>query len=168
MCSSFHQMDKASLLGDAIAHINHLQEKLHTAELHIKDLQSTNKRDEGSELLARKDAAFQMTKPERNGSSPIFGVYSGGKKCNIAVDILGEEAMIRVTCMRDTFSIVNMMLTLQDLVWRFNIPILPLQVTMSCTSSLPRYFASPSCGCFSSRILKNMTAEYYRFMITLL
>lgn len=109
------KMDKASLLGDAIAHINHLQEKLHTAELHIKDLQSANKRDEGPELLARKDAAFQMTKPERNGSSPIFGVYSGGKKCNIAVDILGEEAMIRVTCMRDTYSIVNMMLTLQDL-----------------------------------------------------
>jgi len=112
-------MDKASLLGDAIAHINHLQEKLHNAEMLIKDLQSLEsaKREEAPELLsfgARKDAPFQM-KPERNGTSPVFGIYSGGKKCDIAVDILGEEAMIRVTCLRNAYSVVNMMLTLQDL-----------------------------------------------------
>jgi transcription factor MYC2 len=114
-------MDKASLLGDAIAHINHLQEKLHNAEMHIKELQSQSlesaKRDKTPELrsiVARKDAPFQM-KPERTVNSPIFGIYSAGKKCNIAVDILGEEAMIRVTCLRNAYSVVNMMLTLQEL-----------------------------------------------------
>lgn len=112
-------MDKASLLGDAIAHINHLQEKLHNAEMLIKDLQNLEsaKREEVPELFsigARKEVPFQM-KSSRNGTSPVFGIYSGGKKCNIAVDIVGEEAMIRVTCLRDAYSIVNMMLTLQEL-----------------------------------------------------
>lgn len=111
-------MDKASLLGDAIAHINHLQEKLHAAEMHIKELQSLEsaKREEVPELLsagARKDA-FQLN-PERSSTRPVFDLLSGSKKCNIAVDILGDEAMIRVTSPREAYSVVNMMLTLQEL-----------------------------------------------------
>jgi transcription factor MYC2 len=96
-------MDKASLLGDAIAHINHLQERLQDAEMHIKELQKLGsaKREEGPEFLAigaPKDA-LQM-KPERNGSSPVFGIFSGDKRCNVVVDI---------------YSVVNMMMTLQEL-----------------------------------------------------
>ena len=111
-------MDKASLLGDAIAHISHLQEKLTEAETQIKELQSlgVSKREEGPEFLASGSpkVAFQ-TKPERNGSSPVFDVYSGAKRCKIVVDVLGEEAMIRVNCLRETYSVVNMMMALQDL-----------------------------------------------------
>ena len=118
MLASFIQMDKASLLGDAIAHINHLQEKLHDAEMHIKELQKFGgaKREEGPEFLAigaPKDVL--QIKPERNGTSPVFGIFSGDKRCNVVVDILGEEAMIRVNCLREAYSVVNMMMTLQEL-----------------------------------------------------
>ena len=108
-------MDKASLLGDAIAHINHLQEKLQEADMHIKDLQKhrSAKREEFLAIGSPKDA-FQ-SKPEWNGTSPVFDIFSGDKKRNIAVDILGEEAMIRVNCLRETYSVVNMMMTLQEL-----------------------------------------------------
>lgn len=110
-------MDKASLLGDAIAHINHLQEKLHDAEMHIKELQKlgSGKRQEGPEFLdigAPKDA-LQM-KPEKNGT-PLFGIFSGDKGCKVVVDILGEEAMIQVNCLREAYSVVNMMMALQEL-----------------------------------------------------
>ncbi|KAG0589782.1 hypothetical protein M758_1G045200 [Ceratodon purpureus] len=109
------KMDKASLLGDAIAHINHLQEKLQEADMHIKDLQKhrSAKREEFLAIGSPKDA-FQ-SKPEWNGTSPVFDIFSGDKKRNIAVDILGEEAMIRVNCLRETYSVVNMMMTLQEL-----------------------------------------------------
>ncbi|XP_024370450.1 transcription factor MYC4 [Physcomitrium patens] len=112
------KMDKASLLGDAIAHINHLQEKLQDAEMRIKDLQrvASSKHEQDQEVLAigtLKDAI--QLKPEGNGTSPVFGTFSGGKRFSIAVDIVGEEAMIRISCLREAYSVVNMMMTLQEL-----------------------------------------------------
>ncbi|XP_024393060.1 transcription factor MYC2 [Physcomitrium patens] len=112
------KMDKASLLGDAIAHINYLQEKLHDAEMRIKDLQRvcSAKRERGQEALvigAPKDDT--QLKPERNGTRPVFGIFPGGKRFSIAVNVFGEEAMIRVNCVRDAYSVVNMMMALQEL-----------------------------------------------------
>lgn len=111
-------MDKASLLGDAIAYINELQSKLHDAELHIKDLQNratTNgdKLQESPTSGSTKDGL--QLKAERNGNSPVLGKSFGDKKFSTAVNILGEEAMIRVDCVRDTHSIVNLMMALQEL-----------------------------------------------------
>lgn len=111
-------MDKASLLGDAIAYINELQSKLHDAELHIKDLQiraTTNgdKLQESPTSGSTKDG-LQLT-ADRNGSSPVFGKSFGDKKFSTAVNILGDEAMIRVDCVHDTHSIVNLMMALQEL-----------------------------------------------------
>lgn len=118
MFVAFNQMDKASLLGDAIAHINYLQEKLHDAEMRIKDLQRvcSAKRERGQEALvigAPKDDT--QLKPERNGTRPVFGIFPGGKRFSIAVNVFGEEAMIRVNCVRDAYSVVNMMMALQEL-----------------------------------------------------
>ena len=39
----------------------------------------------------------------------------GEKKPTIAVHILGQEAMIRVNCMRDSYASMHMMMALQEL-----------------------------------------------------
>lgn len=118
-------MDKASLLGDAIAYINELQGKLQDAEVQIKDLQS-----QASASSDKPHEAFQAgraptsnstkeglnAKPQESGNSPsLLGKSTADKKPTIAVHILGEEAMIRINSMRDSYSIAHMMLALQEL-----------------------------------------------------
>jgi transcription factor MYC2 len=119
------KMDKASLLGDAIAYINELQSKLQEAETQIKDLKthvcaSSDKRQDSfavgrgsSDNSAKKGL---NPRPQGSGNSTsVLGESMGEKKPTIAVHILGQEAMIRVNCMRDSYASMHMMMALQEL-----------------------------------------------------
>lgn len=119
------QMDKASLLGDAIAYINELQSKLQEAETQIKDLKthvsaSSDKRQDSfavgrgsSDNSAKKSL---NPRPQGSGNSTsVLGESMGEKKPIIAVHILGQEAMIRINCMRDSYASMHMMMALQEL-----------------------------------------------------
>jgi len=120
-------MDKASLLGDAIAYINELQSKLQLAELQIKDLKghavaSSDKPQESLSIVrgpafnnAAKDG-FKSTRPQESASSiPLSRNSWSGAKPTISVHILGQEAMIRINCLKDSYTLIQMMLALQDL-----------------------------------------------------
>lgn len=112
-------MDKASLLGDAIAYINKLQSKLQEANLEIEDLQSRSNAscDKPQESGARAPTSPSSShqKPQGNGSTAMLGKSSGDHKFTISVHIFGEEAIIRVTCSRDSYSVANTMMALQGL-----------------------------------------------------
>ncbi|CAM6041362.1 unnamed protein product [Sphagnum compactum] len=97
------KMDKASLLGDAITYINELQSKLQEAEFPIE--QSGNSTKEG--LSAKPQGS--------SNSTSVMGTYFTKRTPDINVHILGDEAMIRVNCLRDTCSITNLMMSLQEL-----------------------------------------------------
>jgi transcription factor MYC2 len=119
-------MDKASLLGDAITYINELQSKLQEAEFRVKELQCR-----ASEICEKPADSGFPTAREQSGNSTkeglsakpqgssnstsVMGTYFTKRTPDINVHILGDEAMIRVNCLRDTCSITNLMMSLQDL-----------------------------------------------------
>ncbi|CAM6023124.1 unnamed protein product [Sphagnum balticum] len=84
------KMDKASLLGDAITYINELQSKLEEVEFQLKELQG-------------------------QANTSIVGTYFSKRTPDISVHILGDKAMIRLNCLRDTYSMANLMTSLQEL-----------------------------------------------------
>lgn len=118
-------MDKASLLGDAIAYINELTSKLQSAEVQIKDLKrhvmASSDKSQASLSIARssmnnpgKDVL--STRPQGSATSTsASGNSSGGTKPTIDVHILGQEAIIRINCMKDSYALVQMMMALQEL-----------------------------------------------------
>lgn len=118
-------MDKASLLGDAIAYINELSSKLQSAEVQIKDLKRhvIASSDKSQESLSF--ARSPMNNPPKDGlsirpqesanSTSVSGNSLSGMKPTIDVYILGEEAMIRINCLKDSYALVQMMMALQEL-----------------------------------------------------
>ncbi|KAG0617926.1 hypothetical protein M758_4G025100 [Ceratodon purpureus] len=121
------KMDKASLLGDAIAYINELQSKLQSAEEQIKDLKgqaiASSDRSQDSLSIGRgssnnipvKDGLSLRPQGSANSTSASGQVAVGGTKPTIAVHILGEEAMIRINCLKDSYALAHMMMALQEL-----------------------------------------------------
>ncbi|CAM6018224.1 unnamed protein product [Sphagnum balticum] len=87
------KMDKASLLGDAITYIQELQHKLQEAESQLKELRISHARGGSS------------NKPPQE-SSPKPAVH---------VHIMGQEALIRLSCLKHIYSIADIILALQDL-----------------------------------------------------
>lgn len=118
-------MDKASLLGDAIAYINELTSKLQSAELQIKDLKchviASSDKSQESLSIARgslnnpaKDGL--STRPQGSATSTSVSRNPlGGPKPTIDVHILGQEAMIRINCLKDSYALIQMMMALQEL-----------------------------------------------------
>lgn len=117
-------MDKASLLGDAIAYINELQSKLQEAEVQIKDLKAhvsaTSDKRQDSFAVGRGSSDNSAKKglnprPQGSGNSTsVLGESMGEKKPTITVHILGQEAMIRINCSRDSHASTRMMMALQE------------------------------------------------------
>jgi transcription factor MYC2 len=120
-------MDKASLLGDAIAYINELTSKLQSAEVQIKDLKShvlaSSDKSQDSLSIVRSSMHIQAakdglsTRPQGSATSTSVSgnAPSGPTKPTIDVHILGQEAMIRINCLKDSYALVQMMMALQEL-----------------------------------------------------
>ncbi|KAG0628675.1 hypothetical protein M758_1G045000 [Ceratodon purpureus] len=120
------KMDKASLLGDAIAYINELTSKLQSAEVQIKDLKSNvvASSDKSQESLSIVRSSMNnpatrdglSTRPQGSANSTsASGSSLSGTKPTIDVHILGQEAMIRINCMKDSYALIQMMMALQEL-----------------------------------------------------
>ncbi|KAG6545148.1 hypothetical protein Mapa_013413 [Marchantia paleacea] len=118
------KMDKASLLGDAIAHIQELHAKVQEMEFQIKGLEAQAK------LLMEKSSDPESSRQCFNNGSREYlhpsTVLTGSSassasrismdvKPTIAVHTLGHEAMIRLHCMKESYALANLMFTLEEL-----------------------------------------------------
>ncbi len=120
------QMDKASLLGDAITYINELQSKLEEVEFRLKELQGqaniSSERPQESVFPTGREQTGNSTKESlssqgvgSSNSTSVMGTYFSKRTPDISVYILGDKAMIRLNCLRDTYSMANLMTSLQEL-----------------------------------------------------
>lgn len=107
------KMDKASLLGDAIAYINELRTKLQMAETNKEELEKqveTMKKE-----FANKDSpagppppSDQELKISNNEGSKLIDM-------DIDVKIIGWDAMIRIQCSKKNHPAARLMAALKDL-----------------------------------------------------
>jgi len=120
------KMDKASLLGDAITYINELQSKLEEVEFQLKELQgqanTSSERPQESVFPTGREQTGNSTKESlssqgvrSSNSTSVMGTYFSKRAPDISVHILGDKAMIRLNCLRDTYSMANLMMSLQEL-----------------------------------------------------
>jgi len=120
------KMDKASLLGDAITYINELQSKLEEVEFRLKELQgqanTSSERPQESVFPTGREQTSNSTKEclssqgvGSSNSTSVMGTYFSKRTPDISVHILGDKAMIRLNCLRDTYSMANLMMSLQEL-----------------------------------------------------
>eukprot|EP00249_Psilotum_nudum_P016459 c25835_g1_i1 orf=598-2514(-) len=107
------KMDKASLLGDAISHIQELQNKVKELEAAKQDLQ------------ARTIASFQCSVPKLDDMSAIGQLKDSANSCRnmhnaepvIEVEMKneGEDMTITVSCPKENHPASKVMMTLQEL-----------------------------------------------------
>ncbi|KAJ0989946.1 hypothetical protein J5N97_008302 [Dioscorea zingiberensis] len=103
------KMDKASLLGDAIAYINELRSKLQNLESDKQTLQSE---------LESLNSDPGSARPSDHDMRTMMNGGGGGAKCigvEIEVKILGPEAMIRVQCIKRNHPAAWLMAALREL-----------------------------------------------------
>jgi transcription factor MYC2 len=129
-------MDKASLLGDAITYIQELQHKLQEAESQLKELRisharggSSNKPPQESSPVppviitptatnSTKMPGLMYPNSEKSikpGATAVFREFSVEEKPAVHVHIMGQEALIRLSCLKHIYSIADIILALQDL-----------------------------------------------------
>ncbi|KAL9167079.1 hypothetical protein ABFS82_05G072700 [Erythranthe guttata] len=99
------KMDKASLLGDAIAYINELKSKLQNVELD-KDELRRQLESSSSSMQKKKDKEYSSAKEESS---------KGIVDMEIDVKIIGWDAMIRVQCSKKNHPAAKMMVALREL-----------------------------------------------------
>ncbi|CAK9256984.1 unnamed protein product [Sphagnum jensenii] len=131
------KMDKASLLGDAITYIQELQHKLQEAESQLKELRISHARGVSSNKPPQESSpvppviitptATNSTKMPglmypnsettsiKPGATAAFGEFSVEEKPAVHVHIMGQEALIRLSCLKHIYSIADIILALQDL-----------------------------------------------------
>ncbi|KAL0324729.1 UNVERIFIED_CONTAM: Transcription factor MYC2 [Sesamum calycinum] len=101
-------MDKASLLGDAIAYINELKSKVQSVESDKEELRSQLE-------LVKKELG---TKDLRSAPPPPHDLnMSSNVKVDMDIDvkIIGWDAMIRVQCSKKNHPAAKLMLALREL-----------------------------------------------------
>nr|WOV89697.1 MYC14 [Pogostemon cablin] len=104
------KMDKASLLGDAIAYINELKSKVHSAESDKEELRSQ------LELMKK-----QLVSREGGGGGAApdqelkMSNNAGKIEMDIDVKIIGWDAMIRVQCGKKNHPAAKLMVALKEL-----------------------------------------------------
>ncbi|XP_059640563.1 transcription factor MYC2 [Cornus florida] len=108
------KMDKASLLGDAIAYINELKSKLQTADSDKEELRSqveTLKKDMGRKETQNpappRPPPDQELKMSNHGSNSI--------DMDIDVKIIGWDVMIRIQCSKENHPAARLMSALKEL-----------------------------------------------------
>lgn len=107
------KMDKASLLGDAIAYINQLKSKMQTLESDKEELQgqiNALKKEVASKDSTRCSSGLDCR--DLNISNSINGKCSG---IEIDIKILGWEAMIRIQCNKKNHPAARLMAALKEL-----------------------------------------------------
>ncbi|GFP94191.1 transcription factor myc2 [Phtheirospermum japonicum] len=93
------KMDKASLLGDAIAYINELKSKVQSVELDKEDLRSQ----------------LESLKKTNSATPPSDHDLKMMSNMDIDVKIIGWDAMIRVQCSKKNHPAAKLMLALKEL-----------------------------------------------------
>ncbi|KAJ4728681.1 transcription factor MYC2-like [Melia azedarach] len=107
------KMDKASLLGDAIAYINELKTKLQSSESDKEDMQK--------QLESMKKELAGGAKDSRSGpsiSDQELKMSNHGSKLidmDIEVKIIGWDAMIRIQCSKKNHPAAKLMAALKEL-----------------------------------------------------
>nr|ACM48567.1 JAMYC [Taxus cuspidata] len=118
------KMDKASLLGDAIAYINELRSKVVDAETHKKELQVQVEALKKELVVVRESGAsgpnFGLIKDHypTADSSDVKGHGLNNSKCHgieLEVRLLGREAMIRVQSPKQNHPVARLMGALKEL-----------------------------------------------------
>nr|GLL44559.1 MYC2 [Ipomoea trifida] len=101
------KMDKASLLGDAIAYINELKSKLETSESYIDDLkvQAQSLKKELSTKEPRHDRHPDPKKPTPHKIPDM----------DVDVKVMGWDAMIRIQCSKKNHPAARLMVALMEL-----------------------------------------------------
>ena len=107
------KMDKASLLGDAIAYINELKSKVHSSESDKEELRAQ------VELLQKQLCTSTGTGTGKGGGAPPTPELSTTKiiidNTDIDVKIIGRDAMIRVQCSKKNHPAAKLMVALREL-----------------------------------------------------
>ncbi|KAL8150555.1 hypothetical protein V2J09_020363 [Rumex salicifolius] len=106
------KMDKASLLGDAIAFINDLKSKLQQTESDKEALLSQVDCLKTEVIAARDQSRNKQSQPERNTN-----IQNGVKQLDLDVDvkIIGRDAMVRVNCGKKNHPAARLMTALMEL-----------------------------------------------------
>ncbi|KAH0644386.1 hypothetical protein KY284_032270 [Solanum tuberosum] len=100
------KMDKASLLGDAIAYINELKSKVQNSDLDKEELRSQI--ESLRKELANKGSSNYSSSPPSNQDLKIVDM-------DIDVKVIGWDAMIRIQCSKKNHPAARLMAALKDL-----------------------------------------------------
>ncbi|KAL3329799.1 hypothetical protein AABB24_033920 [Solanum stoloniferum] len=100
------KMDKASLLGDAIAYINELKSKVQNSDLDKEELRSQI--ESLRKELANKGSSNYSASPPSNQDLKIVDM-------DIDVKVIGWDAMIRIQCSKKNHPAARLMAALKDL-----------------------------------------------------
>ncbi|CAM6046508.1 unnamed protein product [Sphagnum compactum] len=125
------KMDKASLLGDAITYIQELQRKLQESESQIEELQSRCASDSSNKpghdrtpvpiiTVTTSNSTKEEFHPNsersaKGAAAPLLRELLVEEKPTLNVHIMGQEAMIRLNCLKHIYTIADVILALQDL-----------------------------------------------------
>ncbi|XAR70630.1 hypothetical protein NMG60_11027544 [Bertholletia excelsa] len=104
------KMDKASLLGDAIAYINEIKSKLQAAESEKEELtaQLESLKKDLAQKATQPDPEPKIPNSRHQGSSNLIDM-------DIEVKIIGWDAMIRIQCNKKNHPAARLMLALKEL-----------------------------------------------------
>nr|WAK86098.1 transcription factor bHLH52 [Nothapodytes nimmoniana] len=110
------KMDKASLLGDAIAYVNELKSKLQAAESEKENLK--NHLQSLKKEFAGTGSRYSASLPQAD-QDPKMSNYSGNNMIDMDMDmdvkVIGFEAMIRIECSKKNHPAAKLMAALKEL-----------------------------------------------------
>lgn len=107
------KMDKASLLGDAIAYINELKSKLQNVELVGEDLR--RQIESYKKELSLKGGRSSAPPQERDVKLSSLGGGKAMVDIDVDVKIIGWDAMIRIQCSKKNHPAAKLMVALMEL-----------------------------------------------------
>ncbi|KAK6146440.1 hypothetical protein DH2020_020309 [Rehmannia glutinosa] len=107
------KMDKASLLGDAIAYINELKSKLQNVESDKEELR--RQLESQKKEMLNKDTRYSTTPPPEHDLKKSNHGGNTNVDMDIDVKIIGRDAMIRIQCSKKNHPAAKLMVALREL-----------------------------------------------------